>query len=142
MNTYDRNDYRTRAGREHSLGADQKYETSYGNYAGEYVATEEILKQRAASQFQRGPIQPPIQQITTEHMLDLLNGSLDRLHEKISIVENAITPVLRPSDPRAEKAATADDNHAAVNLSLICLNERIGYEIERLEDIYRRSEVV
>lgn len=119
-------------------GPSTRDERNYENYAGEYVATEEILKHRAAKQI----MPEPVQQITTEHMLDLLNGSLDRLHEKISAVENAISAVLRCSDPRAEKAATTDGNHAPVNWSLININERIGYEIERLDDMYRRAEVV
>ena len=121
-------------------GASSRAERNYENYAGEYTATEEILKQRAAK---AGAIMPePKLQITIEHMLDLLNGSLDRLHEKISAVENAISPVLKPSDPQAVKASTADGNHAPVNWSLITINERIGYEIERLDDMYRRAEVI
>ena len=135
---YDRNDYRTRAGREHSLGADQKYETSYGNYAGEYVATEEILKHRAARQ----EAQPKLGSITTESLIDILNHTLNTLHEEISGIERAISPVLRCSDPQPVKDPTPDGNHAPVNWALISLNERIGYEIERLIDIYKRAEVV
>ena len=119
-------------------GTSARAERNYENYAGEYVATEEILKQRAAQQskLERNP------QLTTAHMLNLLNGSLDRLHEEISALENAITPVLRSPDPITAKDSPQEGNHAAVNLSLICLNERIGYEIGRIEDLYKRAEVM
>jgi len=113
-------------------------ERNYENYAGEYVATEEILKHRAAQQ----AMPERKHQLTTAHMLNLLNSSLDRLHEEISALENAITPVLRSPDPITAKDSPQEGNHAAVNLSLICLNERIGYEIERIEDLYKRAEVV
>ena len=113
-------------------------EKNYEDYAGEYTATEEILKHRAAQQ----AMPEPKIQITIEHMIDLLNGSLDRLHERISALEDAISPVLRASDPQPMKAETSDGNHAPVNWSLITINERIGYEIERLDDVYRRAEVI
>ena len=119
-------------------GPSTRDERNYENYAGEYVATEEILKQRAAQQ----ALPERKHQLTTAHMLDLLNGSLDKLHEEISALENAITPVLRSPDPITAKDSPQEGNHAAVNLSLICLNERIGYEIERIEDLYKRAEVI
>ena len=129
--------YETKLG----YGQSARDERNYENYAGEYVATEEILKKRSYAQsYQENQVAEP--KISLMEMLVIIEKSLDVLGEHMQKLNDSFFPVMRSGiGLEAKQEPETRPYHSEAVSYAININEKIGELQDRVLQMVNRSEL-